>query len=135
MKLVHIAIVLVIAGIAGPASRAEAQCTARCECNSDGCGCSLNGGNGGNCSASGDGCFVGRCEIQITSGEEVVGGDILPSTAVGHFAMYEARNAPDPAVWEMVVPGRYVRRSCEDIAEFRRRERLVAVHHEVELTI
>lgn len=135
MKLACFAVALAMAGIVFPASRAEAQCSARCECTTDGCGCSLNGGNGSNCSASGDGCFVGRCEIQMTSREEAVGGDVLPSTGVGRFAMYEGRNAPDPANWEMIGPGRYIRRSCEDIAVSRRREHSAAARHEVELTI
>lgn len=135
MKLAHIAVLVAVAGIACPVSNAEAQCTSRCECVSDGCGCSTNGGNGGDCSASGDGCFVKDCDTALVLGEDVHGIDADLMAQPGRFAASEARRSPNAAVWEMIAPGQYVRRSCEDAAEFMRRERSAAVNDEVQLTI
>lgn len=135
MKLLQVAMILAVASIAAPVARAEAQCTARCECTPDGCGCSLNGGNGDTCNASGDGCFVSRCNTAVVLGEEIHGTDADLMAQQRRFAASEARRSPDAAVWEMVAPGQYVRRSCEDTAEFMRRERSAGVRNEVQLTI
>lgn len=135
MKLLQVAMILAIAGIAWPIARAEAQCTARCECTPDGCGCSLNGGNGDKCNASGDGCFVSRCNTAVVLGDPIQGNDADLMAQLPRLAASEARRSPNAAVWEMIAPGQYVRRSCEDAAEFMRRERSAAVRDEVQLTI
>lgn len=136
MKKILAALLLATAATALSAGNAAAQCTARCECQPNGCGCSLNGGNGGSCNASGDGCFVSRCNpdaVVRAEGENGAAETQEPSRA--HGVLAEARRAPDAAAWEQVAPGRYVLRSCEDAAEYRRRASSAAMREERVLVI
>ena len=60
----YICMLLPLALIVIVPTRAETQqaCTFKCNCTSGGCGCRISGGDGANCHASGDGCYVDACQ-------------------------------------------------------------------------
>lgn len=145
MKTAHmLLIVAALLAFAAPEPAAAQGCTTKCTCWSDGCGCQTSGGNGGECNASGNGCFVKSC----TSG----GGadpDHLPvgfaDVAAPQYAQSEgakgqaaARKLAGPARWERTSPGVFVLRDCTGEVTARRYDAMAAAvvrKREAELVI
>lgn len=66
VRFLAVAGVAIVLGAATPQEIEAQSCTTKCTCASDGCGCQSSGGNGGQCDASGDGCWVAKCKPEIT---------------------------------------------------------------------
>ena len=117
-----LAVFALLLALAMPA-QGHAQCTTKCGCISDGCGCQSSGGNGGKCDASGNGCFVARCPTPLQPVAFSADGGVLLSRDLKSPA--EAPGATDEnpvagrrlvaADWESVAPGRAVARACNGI--------------------
>lgn len=116
------------------------DCTVKCGCLPSGCGCSSDGGNGSECSASGNGCFVTRCETGDGDGDVVFApdGSLLRRLALtvldGDVVVTVTRPS---ASWETSSPEAAVARDCAGravrrfiathaAAEYRHRTRVLA---------
>ncbi len=122
---------LVVTGVAmaspGTAA-AQSSCTTKCGCYSDGCGCQSEGGNGGDCSSTGSGCFVKKCGTELQSVAMAADGsfvelqDVIPAFAsvpgdASTVAAVQRTIAKHPAAagWQFISRGHAVARSCSGI--------------------
>ncbi len=107
---------------AAPAGLAAQEgCTMKCACVSTGCGCALEGGNGESCTASGYGCYVGKCSTAIAPVAFAPNGGIL----VRDLSPLDQAGASAPGQpgvrvlstgdWERTAPGKAVARNCAGI--------------------
>ena len=107
---------------------AEAQCTLKCTCYSDGCGCSNQNGNGSQCDASGNGCFVKACgshadpEVdQSPVGFAADGSVLLASTDRAGATTFSAAPAPPAgSEWQETRADVFVARNCAGVIVARR---------------
>lgn len=96
---------------------AEAECTAKCGCISgEGCGCQSTGGNGSTCDASGDGCFVHRCDAHTSSASAFLApdGSVLfhGATQADEDGMIETFQS---GLWEILPSGISVAKNCSGV--------------------
>lgn len=104
-----------------PTTLSAQECTTKCGCISDGCGCSSSGGNGGECSSSGDGCFVKKCgtELQSVSASalltpegQLVTVDDLFATGAETAGLVPVAALAENTRWERMSEGHWVLRNC-----------------------
>ncbi len=118
-KLLLAGVVAIGVGATVAPSEAAAQCTMRCECDENACGCSRNDGNGSACYASGDGCYVYRCQPKMAASLDRAifarDGKALAPIA-GIDADGRAGAVPTTGVsWEVLPSGIAVARNCAGI--------------------
>lgn len=89
-----------------------AQCTMKCKCYADGCGCQRKGGNGASCDASGDGCYVGACEALAQALQFGPDGTVAGRTADGAVEAYRQPLSDLPAAWVTLPTGISLARTC-----------------------
>lgn len=89
-----------------------AQCTMKCKCYSDGCGCQRKGGNGGSCDASGDGCYVGACEALAQTLQFGPDGTVAGHKAGGTVESYSEPVSDLPVAWVALPSGISLARTC-----------------------
>jgi hypothetical protein len=112
---------------ASPRPARAQECTTKCGCFGDGCGCQSSGGNGGECSASGNGCFVKKCEPVDNVGFAADGSTLLAAAAPGEGKSAAAsRKSAESARWVATAPGVFVARNCAGVIVARRYDTLAA---------
>ncbi len=89
-----------------------AQCSMKCKCYSDGCGCQRKGGNGGSCDASGDGCYVGSCEALAQALQFGPDGTVAGRTAAGSVEAYREPLSDLSVAWVTLPTGISLARTC-----------------------
>lgn len=98
--------------VAGQPTELAAQCTMKCKCYTDGCGCQRKGGNGSGCDASGDGCYVSACEALAQSLQFGPDGTVASQKTNGVFESYRKPTSDLPVSWVMLPSGISVARTC-----------------------
>lgn len=98
--------------VVGQPTELAAQCTMKCKCDADGCGCQRKGGNGDSCHASGDGCYVGACEALAQSFQFAPDGTVAGQKANGAFKLYRKPASDLPVSWVRLPSGISVAQTC-----------------------
>jgi len=105
--------VAVVSMPTGLTAQLAAQCTMKCKCYSDGCGCQRKGGNGASCDASGDGCYVGACEEVLAQTLQFgPDGTVAGHKADGTVESYREPVSDLPVAWVALPSGISLARTC-----------------------